>query len=119
MFACRETSRPHKRNLVAPVLSSLLNIPTLKPANLQTTLSVSPFPATLTDDQQPTENSATLSPFAATLTSCVKHKPFVCHSYRKPPGWGQPLQSKLFALRNPTTHHSLLFSISFRIRTSA
>ena len=49
---------------------------------------LSPFPATLTDPPQLTENPATLSLAFATLTRHVKHNPFVCHSYRKQPGWG-------------------------------
>ncbi len=50
--------------------------------------SVSPVFATLTNHPQLTEKKATLSPFPATLTSSVKHKPFVCHSYKKQGGWG-------------------------------
>ena len=53
-------------------------------------LSLSPLLATLPDQSQLTENPATLSPFAATLTSRVKSNPFVCHSYKKTPGWGYP-----------------------------
>ena len=49
--------------------------------------SLSLFLATLTDESQLTENSATLSPVSATLTSRVKHNSFVCHSYKKYPGW--------------------------------
>jgi hypothetical protein len=127
MFACRKTPRPRKRNLVAPVLSSLLNIPTFKPSNLQTPLCVSPFLATLTDDPQLTENPATLSPVPATLTGRVKHNPFVCHSYTKHRGVGYTLQSKFFSSRNPATLHSPLVypeasrraTIPCRIRTSA
>ena len=47
---------------------------------------LSPFPATLTDRSQLTENSATLSPLSATLTDTVDHNPFVCHSYKKHQG---------------------------------
>ena len=50
--------------------------------------SLSPFPATLTDNSQLTENPATLSPLPATLTSRVKPKSFICHSYKKTPGVG-------------------------------
>jgi hypothetical protein len=49
---------------------------------------LSPFPATLTGILQLIEKAAALSPVFATLTSRVKHKSFVCHSYRKHPGWG-------------------------------
>src|SRR5579864_6071248 len=49
---------------------------------------VTPLFATLTDHSQLNENPATLSPFAATVTSRVKHNFFVCHSYKKHPGVG-------------------------------
>ena len=49
---------------------------------------LSPFPATLTSRLQIAENKTTLSPAVATLTDCVKHKSFVCHSYKKHRGWG-------------------------------
>ena len=62
------------------------NVPTCKPSNLQTLHFVSPFPAALTNKSQLTENPATLSLVAATLTRRVKHKSIVCHSYRKHPG---------------------------------
>jgi hypothetical protein len=93
-------------------------IPAFKPSNLQTPLSVSPFPATLTSHCQLAENKTTLSLAVATLTDRVKHKSFVCHSYRKHPGWGYTFQFKFFSFLNSTTHHSLLSTISFRIRTS-
>jgi hypothetical protein len=51
---------------------------------------LTPLFATLANTVQATENTATLSPFPATLTSHVKHKSFVCHSYRKHGGWGAP-----------------------------
>ena len=47
---------------------------------------LSPFPATLANDLQLTENPATLSPAIATLTSPVTHNSFVCHSCKKHPG---------------------------------
>ena len=59
--------------------------------------SLSPFPATLTDNSQLTENSTTLSPVPATLTSLVKHKSFICHSYRKHPGWGSVIANFVVA----------------------
>src|SRR5579863_2172129 len=67
---------------------SIPNLSTFEPSNLPTFNSLSPFPATLTDHSQIVENSATLSPVFATLTSRVTHKSFVCHSYRKHRGWG-------------------------------
>jgi hypothetical protein len=48
----------------------------------------SPFPATLASHLQIAENKTTLSPAVATLTDCVKHKSFVCHSCTKHGGWG-------------------------------
>jgi len=48
--------------------------------------SLSFLPATLTKNLQLTENKATLGLFRATLTSRVKHKSFVCHSYKKQGG---------------------------------
>ena len=53
-------------------------------------VSLSPFAATLASSLQITEKSATLSPAFATLTSHVKHKSCVCHSYKKHPGVGCP-----------------------------
>ena len=81
-------------------------------------LSLSPFPATLTDNSQLVENSATLSLAFAALTDHVKHKSFACHSYKKHRGWGQGLRS--FAsftssISRPATRHSLLNAIPFRI----
>jgi hypothetical protein len=58
-------------------------------------LSLSPFAATLTDSSQLIENPATLSPAFATLTSRVKHKSFVCHSYKKHRGWGRGSPTRL------------------------
>ena len=54
-------------------------------------LPLSPLFAALTRNAQLTENKATLSPFPATLTSRVKPKSFVCHSYKKHGGVGCPL----------------------------
>jgi len=67
--------------------------------------SVTPFPATLTGQSQLAENTTTLSPAFATLARRVKHKSFVCHSYRKHRGWGQVVQRSLALF---TTHYSLL-----------
>ncbi len=53
---------------------------------------LSPFPTTLTTRPQIIEKTATLSLLVATLTRCVKHNPFVCHSYKKHRGWGTPLR---------------------------
>src|SRR5579859_6858993 len=51
---------------------------------------LSPFPATLTRRPQTIEKTATLSLVFATLTRCVKHNPFVCHSYKKHRGYRIP-----------------------------
>jgi hypothetical protein len=66
-------------------------------------LPISPLPATLTSHLQLAENKTILSPAVATLTDHVKHKPFVCHSYKKHPGWGYTLQPGIFSFRNLTT----------------
>jgi hypothetical protein len=39
-----------------------------------------------------TVNLLAVTPFPATLTSHVKDKPFVCHSYKKHRGWGRELR---------------------------
>jgi len=79
------------------------------------TVPVTPFSATLTGHWQPTEKPATLSPAVATLTRRVKHKSFVCHSYRKHAGWGLPFSSNLRTIKSAepaaiflATHHSPL-----------
>jgi hypothetical protein len=82
-------------------------------------LSLTPFPATLTSHLQLAVNTTTLSPAVATLTSRVKPNPFVCHSYKKHPGWGYLLQAKIFSFGNLTTNNSPLSTISFTIRTYA
>jgi hypothetical protein len=55
---------------------------------------VTPFPVTLPDHSQLTENPAALSPLPGTLTSHVKPKSFGCHSYKKHGGWDTPLNRK-------------------------
>jgi hypothetical protein len=90
---------------------------------------LSPFPATLTNPLQLTENSTTLSPVFATLTSHVKPKSFICHSYKKQGGWGYPLASpylftSLFHYFFPYTRSAMLPSILWKkksppTRTSA
>ena len=67
------------------------SLPIILPVGCQLSAVDSPvslFPATLIDSLQLTENSTTLSPVFATLTRLVKHKSFVCHSYKKPGGRG-------------------------------
>ena len=68
-----------------------------------------PFFAAPVSSLQPMENKTTLSPFAATLTGNVNHNPFVCHSYRKHPGWGATLPS----LRVSAYSASLRYPYSF------
>lgn len=64
----------------------------LSPSNSQRStlnrLSLTSFPATLTNTAQLVENSTALSPAFATLTSFAPPNPFVCHSYKKTPGVG-------------------------------
>src|ERR1700676_2422839 len=71
---------------------SALSLPFLPAFDCQlsahNSLALSPFPATLTSHSHIIENTATLSLVFATLTSYVKHIPFVCHSYKKHPGGG-------------------------------
>jgi len=50
--------------------------------------SATPLLATLASYSQPAESTTTLSPCPATLASPVKHKSFVCHSYKKHRGVG-------------------------------
>ena len=52
------------------------------------TAPLTPFPATLGEKSQLTENPAALSPVVATLARHVRHNFFVCHSYKKHPGRG-------------------------------
>jgi hypothetical protein len=81
------------------------------------TAAVSPFLATITSHLQLTENTATLSPAFATLTDRVRNNSFVCHSYKKHPGWGSHRSSQIFFFRNLTTRLSPLSAMSFVIRT--
>jgi hypothetical protein len=102
------------------------NAPTLPAFDLQLSTFNQPltlFPTTLAGSPQLAENPSTLSPFAATLTSRVKHKSFPCHSYKKHPGGGvyppqrvsPPNQSSvpLFDLQL-STFNLLPLPISFR-----
>ena len=77
---------------------SVIEGSTFEPSNLHTTPPLSPFTATLASPLQSTENLATLSPAFATLTRHVNHNPFVCHSYKKHPGWGPVAQTSVCAL---------------------
>jgi hypothetical protein len=77
-------------------------------------LDVSPFNVKLL-----IVNCHSRSPLPATLTSRVNLNPFVCHSYRKHPGWGYILQPEVFTLHTLTTHCSLLSTNSLTIRISA
>jgi hypothetical protein len=113
MFACRKTPRPRERNLVVPVLSSLLNLPTFKPSNLPTLFSVSLFLASLTKNARNGVSAlaaskecphqyhsiAFTSSFVFMLLRTLVHHPksqLFCfhtntHSLRKTPGVGYPL----------------------------
>src|SRR5208282_3691864 len=70
----------------------------------------SPFPATLTSYLQLAENKTTLSPAVATLTGRVKHKPFVCHSYKKHREWGYVFPARNL-LRRPRGNRYLITSL--------
>src|SRR5271156_6685005 len=59
-------------------------------ATLANSAPASPFFATLTDNSQVAENTATLSPFPAALSDTVNHKSFVCQSLQKTPRGGYP-----------------------------
>jgi hypothetical protein len=52
------------------------------------TAPLTPFLASPRGKSQLTENPAALSRGVATLTRHIHHNPFVCHSYKKHPGWG-------------------------------
>jgi len=52
---------------------------------------LTPVLATLAEDLQLLENKSTLSPFPTTLTRRDKSKSFVCRSYKKTPGVGEPV----------------------------
>jgi len=80
-----------------PSPSSSGNFQTYQHSNLSTfrqgvhsslaTAPLTPFPATLSGESQLIENPATLSRVLATLTRHLHLNPFVCHSYKKHPGW--------------------------------
>ena len=78
------------------------------PVRAVTWSSLSPFLATLTRPRQLTEKAGTLSPAFATLTRRVKHKPFVCHSYRKHRGGGIPSLTLADKVRFPVSCLPLL-----------
>src|SRR5580658_137351 len=103
------TTPSSQRHLCVPALPS--SDPFLSPFNFGLSTfncsCLSPLPATLTDGLQLVENPATLSPFAATLTRHPTLNPFVCHSYRKRPGWGYPVPAKsLCAFFDPKAANS-------------
>ncbi len=71
---------------------------------LPESVPVSPLFATPTNHWQTAENKTTLSSVFATLTSPVKHKFFVCHSYKKHPGWGSPVVNFFVAQTSVCAH---------------
>ncbi len=103
-----------------PVLPDVFFLLQLSTFDLQS-VSLTPFPATLTSHLQRHEKSATLSLAFATLTSRVKHKSSVCHSYKKHPGSHLSSQRSFrsgFSRPNfLPTHYSPVSTISFTIRT--
>jgi hypothetical protein len=86
------------------------------------TAPLTPFPATLRGKPQLIENPAALSRVVATLTRHVRHKPFVCHSYKKHPGSHLSSQRSFRScfprLNFLPTRHSPLATKSFNICTS-
>ena len=74
---------------------------------------VSLFLAALTALPQPNEIKVILSPAFATLASHVKANPFVCHSYKKHPGWESAIvnffvaQTSVCALLRPSASERL------------
>ncbi len=96
MNSAQRSLRPCPASLPPPSLF----VP--RPSNY---VPASPLFATLTSHSQLLENTTTLSPAVATLTSRVKHKSFACHSCRKHPGWGSPVRkSRLLLTRAPAAH---------------
>ena len=103
------------------------------PTHISFPSPVTSLSATLTGPLQLIEKAATLSPFAATLTSFVIPKSLVCHSYEKHPGWGSrssnqnpavlpapnrksPASTLVLSLPQVTSHQSRITK-SFTIRT--
>ena len=71
-----------------PLADHLFPHPCSFRSNVPAPTLLTAFPATLAASLQPIENPATLSPFAATLTTRVNPNSFVCHSYKKHRGRG-------------------------------
>jgi hypothetical protein len=93
---------PPLRELCAPCVK----IPTLTSRTLpQESRALSLFPATFMADSHLLENTMALSPAFATLTGNVNRKPFVCHSYVKTGGVGDPQRS---SQRNPSSLYRTL-----------
>jgi len=115
--------------LVTPHLSPRCTsqvFPSFSPFNFKLSTfnasSPSPFPATLTSRLQIVENKTTLSPAVATLTDCVKHKSFVCHSCKKHPGVptvGQPLLAGSLGHGTRVTEHGPRVTAPWFTRTVA
>ena len=53
-------------------------------------VSLTPFPATLTGHPELNENKTTLSLVSATLMRHITPNSFVCHSYKNHRGWHYP-----------------------------
>jgi hypothetical protein len=82
-------------------------------------VSLTPFPATLTSILQITEKPTTLSPAFATLASCVRHKSCVCHSYNKHPGRRVPCSSNLRTIKRAEPAPSFLATRHLPLVTSS
>jgi hypothetical protein len=73
------------------VLSAFVTSPSLSAVDSL----ITPLSATLTEFVQLTENPVTLSLLFATLTRSAQCKSFICHSYKKLPGWGARSKTRL------------------------
>jgi hypothetical protein len=96
-YKSRPLPTPSKSTLLEVLISlhfNSLRINTYKkpgqgvPTSTFSPLPVSPFLATLASHRQLAENKTSLSRAIGTLIDRVKHKSFVCRSYKKHPGWG-------------------------------
>jgi hypothetical protein len=109
-------SRPKVWQLVttpSPLLRTRDNPRSLRPPSARRNRPRNSTPASLSlslldVSPQISENTATLSPFAATLTGLVKPKSCVCHSYKKHRGgwvsFARPLPKIVIPIPSQTCH---------------
>jgi hypothetical protein len=95
--ATQDRSQPQSPQSLAHTFHRIEGVPPCSPTFefpisnfVFSTTPATPLSATLTDTLQLHENKTILSPAFATLTRFVKHKSFVCHSYKKHRGVGYP-----------------------------